>query len=64
MAILITSNITAEVFSVDIYREETERRWQIPITKTKEIHVSQTEGGIGYGNDEEGRAILITSQGI
>jgi hypothetical protein len=49
---------------VDIYREETERRWQIPITKTKEIHVSQTEGGIGYGNDEEGRAILITSQGI
>jgi hypothetical protein len=38
LAILITSNITAEVLSVDIYREETERRWQIPRIKRKQIY--------------------------
>jgi hypothetical protein len=33
---------------MDIYREETERRWQIPRTKTKEIHESQRKGGAKY----------------
>jgi hypothetical protein len=38
MAILINPNIIVEVFHVDIYRKETERRWQVPITKTKQIY--------------------------
>jgi hypothetical protein len=34
---------------VDIYREETERRWQIPGTKTKQIYEFWAEGGMEYG---------------
>jgi len=38
MAILINPNIVVEVFYVDIYRKETERRWQITRTKMKQIY--------------------------
>jgi len=53
LAILIISNITAKVFYVDIYREETERRWQIPRKKTK-THEYQTEGGDSLGKEKNG----------
>jgi len=33
--------IVARVFYVDIYKEETERRWQIPRTKIKIIYECQ-----------------------
>lgn len=52
MAILINPNIVVEVFYVDIYRKETERRWQIPRTKANEIHESQMEGGDSLGKEE------------
>jgi len=40
---LITPNIIARAFCVDIYREEVERRWQIPRTMTKQIYETNKE---------------------
>jgi hypothetical protein len=48
---------------VDIYREETERRWQIQRIKTKEIHESQTEGGDSLGEEEKQKQIYETDEG-
>jgi hypothetical protein len=49
LAVLITPSIIAEVFGMDIHIDESERRWQIPRTKTKQIYEFHTEGGIEYG---------------
>jgi hypothetical protein len=39
----------SQVFCVDIYREETERRWQIPRTqKDKKLMNSKEKGGMEY----------------
>jgi hypothetical protein len=44
---------------VDIYREETERRWQIPRAKTKQIYEFETEGGDSLGEEEKQKQIDI-----
>jgi hypothetical protein len=53
LAILITPSIVAEVFSVDIYREETERRWQIPRKRDKKLMNAREKEVISYKKKDE-----------